>query len=128
MERQLPNFLLKGGRVVDPASGLDTQLEIRVRDGIVDAIGADLADDGATVLDVSDLIVTPGLIDVHLHLMNGLGAFGADPDVFGVGSGVTTVVDAGSAGHSLVTVFRRYVTDTAKTRALNYVNLARPGR
>src|SRR5207244_12700632 len=70
---------------------------------------------------------TPGLIDVHLHLMNGLGAFGADPDVFGVGSGVTTVVDAGSAGHSLVTVFRRYVTDTAKTRVLNYVNLSTLG-
>jgi predicted amidohydrolase len=34
--------------------------------------------------------------------MNGLGAFGVDPDIFGVGSGVTTVVDAGSAGHSLL--------------------------
>src|SRR5881396_2363453 len=127
MEKQLPDFLLKGGRVVDPASGLDEQLEIRVRDGIVDAIGADLADDGATVLDVSDLIVTPGLIDVHLHLMNGLGAFGADPDVFGVGSGVTTVVDAGSAGHTLLNVFRNYVTNNAKTRVLNYINLSTLG-
>src|SRR5881396_1383569 len=127
MEKQLPDFLLKGGRVVDPASGLDEQLEIRVRDGIVDAIGADLADDGATVLDVSDLIVTPGLIDVHLHLMKGLGAFGADPDIFGVGSGVTTVVDAGSAGHTLLNVFRNYVTDNAKTRVLNYINLSTLG-
>jgi dihydroorotase len=59
--------------------------------------------------------------------MNGLGAFGADPDVFGVGSGVTTVVDAGSAGHSLLTVFRRYVTGNAKTRVLNYVNLSTLG-
>ena len=127
MEKQLPDFLLKGGRVVDPASGLDGHLDIRVQEGIVHSMGADLAADGATVLNVRDLIVTPGLIDVHLHLMNGLGAFGADPDVFGVGSGVTTVVDAGSAGHSLVTVFRRYVTDTAKTRVLNYVNLSTLG-
>ena len=83
--------------------------------------------DGATVIDVKGLLVTPGLIDVHLHLMNGLGAFGVDPDIFGVGSGVTTVVDAGSAGHSLLTVFRNYVTRNAQTRVLNYVNLSTLG-
>lgn len=127
MDRQLTNFILKGGRLVDPANGRDGVLDVRVRDGVVDEIGTDLAADGATVIDVKGLLVTPGLIDVHLHLMNGLGAFGADPDVFGVGSGVTTVVDAGSAGHSLLTVFRRYATDNAKTRVLNYVNLSTLG-
>src|ERR1044072_593860 len=105
MERQLKNFVLKNGRVVDPASGLDGRLDIRVQDGIVHSLGADLVSDGATIVDVKDLIVTPGLIDVHLHLMNGLGAFGADPDVFGVGSGVTTVVDASGTGHSLFSLF-----------------------
>jgi imidazolonepropionase-like amidohydrolase len=44
-----------------------------------EAIGANLANDGSTVIDVKDCIVTPGLIDVHLHLMKGLGAFGVDP-------------------------------------------------
>lgn len=127
MERCLTDLLLKGGRLLDPASGRDGRFDIRVRNGLVDAIGADLGADGATVIDVEDLIITPGLIDVHLHLMNGLGAFGADPDLFGVGSGVTTVVDAGSAGHSLLTVFRRYVTQNAKTRVLNYVNLSTLG-
>jgi dihydroorotase len=127
MERQSKNFILKGGRLLDPGSGLDGQHDIHVRDGLVAAIGADLNGDGATVLDVKGLIVTPGLIDVHLHLMNGLGAFGADPDIFGVGSGVTTVVDAGSAGHSLLTVFRNYVTKNAKTRVLNYINLSTLG-
>jgi len=98
-----------------------------VRSGVVEAMGADLAADGATVVDVKNLIVTPGLIDVHLHLMKGLGAFGVDPDIFGVGSGVTTVVDAGSAGHSLLSVFRNYVTNNAKTRVLNYINLSTLG-
>jgi dihydroorotase len=127
MDRQLKNIVLKGGRLLDPASGLDREQDIHIRDGVVAAIGADLKADGATVIDVKGLIVTPGLIDVHLHLMNGLGAFGVDPDIFGVGSGVTTVVDAGSAGHSLLTVFRNYVTRNAKTRVLNYVNLSTLG-
>ena len=127
MDRQLKNFMLRGGRLIDSASGLDGQQDIHVRDGVVAAIGADLKAEGATVIDVKDCIVTPGLIDVHLHLMNGLGAFGVDPDIFGVGSGVTTVVDAGSAGHSLLTVFRNYVTRNAKTRVLNYVNLSTLG-
>ena len=127
MDRQLKNFILKGGRLIDSASGLDGQQDIHVRDGLVVDIGTNLTAEGATVVDVKDFIVTAGLIDVHLHLMNGLGAFGVDPDIFGVGSGVTTVVDAGSAGHSLLTVFRNYVTQNAKTRVLNYVNLSTLG-
>ena len=127
MEKQSANFVLKGGRVIDPASGRDGLFDIRVRNGIVGEIGSSIAAEGATVIDVKDHIVTPGLIDVHLHLLKGLGAFGVDPDIFGVGSGVTTVVDAGSAGHSLLTVFRNYVTHNARTRVLNYINLSTLG-
>src|SRR5687767_8828839 len=127
MEQKSNNFLLKGGRLIDPTGGKDGIFDIRVRDGKIVAIGSNLANDGATVLDIKEHIVTPGLIDVHLHLMKGLGAFGVDPDIFGVGSGVTTVVDAGSAGHTLLNVFRNYVTDNAKTRVLNYINLSTLG-
>jgi dihydroorotase len=127
MNRQSNNFILKGGRLLDPGSELDGPRDIHVRDGVVATVGADLQADDAMVIDAKGLIVTPGLIDVHLHLMNGLGAFGVDPDIFGVGSGVTTVVDAGSAGHSLITVFRNYVTKNANTRVLNYVNLSTLG-
>jgi len=127
MNQTLSNFLLKGGRLIDPAGGKDGIFDIRVRNGNIESIGANLASDGAKVIDVKDHIVTPGLIDVHLHLMKGLGAFGVDPDIFGIGSGVTTVVDAGSAGHTLLKVFRNYVTDNAKTRVLNYINLSTLG-
>jgi dihydroorotase len=127
MEQKSNNFLLKGGRLIDPAGGRNEIVDIHVRDGRTQAIGANVANDGATIINVKDHIVTPGLIDVHLHLMKGLGAFGVDPDIFGVGSGVTTVVDAGSAGHTLLNVFRNYVTDNAKTRVLNYINLSTLG-
>jgi dihydroorotase len=127
MDKQLKNFVLKGGRLLDPASGQDGFFDIHVRDGIIAELGTNLQGDGATIIDIKGLIVTPGLIDVHLHLMKGLGTFGVDPDIFGVGSGVTTVVDAGSAGHSLLNVFRNYVTNNAKTRVLNYINLSTLG-
>src|ERR1044072_5560401 len=127
MTRQLSDFILRRGRVIDPAGGRDGIFDIRVRGGKLDAIGVGLAPDGATVIDVKDHLVTPGLIDVPLHRMKGLGAFGVDPDIFGVGSGVTTVVDAGSAGHTLLNVFRNYVTENAKTRVLNYINLSTLG-
>jgi dihydroorotase len=127
MNRSLSDFILKGGRLLDPATGQDALLDVHVCDGKVSAIASDLNPDGATTIDVKDCIITPGLIDVHLHLMKGLGAFGVDPDIFGVGSGVTTVVDAGSAGHSLLNVFRDYVTKNAKTRVLNYINLSTLG-
>jgi dihydroorotase len=127
MNQQLVHFVIKGGRLIDPAAGRDGLFDIRVRNGKIDAIGNDLEVGDTTVIDVKEHIVTPGLIDVHLHLMKGLGAFGVDPDIFGVGSGVTTVVDAGSAGHTLLNVFRNYVTDSAKTRVLNYINLSTLG-
>jgi dihydroorotase len=127
MDRQLSDYLLKGGRLIDPAAGRDGLFDIRVRDGKITTIGASLQADSAAVIDVKGYIITPGLIDVHLHLLKGLGAFGVDPDIFGVGSAVTTVVDAGSAGHTLLNVFRNYVTDSAKTRVLNYINLSTLG-
>jgi dihydroorotase len=127
MNRSLRDFILKGGRLLDPATGRDALLDVHVCDGKVSDIGSDLDSEGATTIDVKGCIITPGLIDVHLHLMKGLGAFGVDPDIFGVGSGVTAVVDAGSAGHTLLNVFRNYVTDNAKTRVLNYINLSTLG-
>lgn len=120
-------LLLKGGRVLDPGAGLDGRLDVLVRDGRIEALAPDLAAPDARLLDVAGLLVVPGLIDVHLHLMTGLGAFGADPDVFGVGSGVTTVVDAGSTGHSLFPIFRRHIAAPAKSRVLAYVNLSTLG-
>lgn len=64
-ERRL---LIRGGRVVDPASGRDEVTDVLVVDGTVKGIGSDLAADGAEVIDASGMLVTPAWIDVHVHL------------------------------------------------------------
>jgi dihydroorotase len=61
-------LVLRGGRVVDPAQGLDDVVDVLIRDGCVAGIGRKLKPKGAQVLDVSSLLVVPGLIDVHVHL------------------------------------------------------------
>ena len=62
-------WLLKGGRVVDPRANRDGHFDIRIENGCVAAIGKDLPVDGARVVDVPDgFVVTPGLIDMHVHL------------------------------------------------------------
>jgi dihydroorotase len=120
-------LLLRGGRVIDPAQGLDGALDVRVRHGRIDAVGADLPSDGAAVLDVAGLLVLPGLIDGHVHCFHGQGRTMVDPDVVGVSRGVTTVVDAGSSGHAAFPLFRDHVMAAAQTRVLAYVHLSTLG-
>jgi dihydroorotase len=118
--------LLRGGRVIDPAQGLDSALDVRTRDGRIEAVGADLPPENTTILDASGLLVLPGLIDGHVHCFHGLGPM-IDPDVVGVSRGVTTVVDAGSSGHAAFPLFRDHVMARAKTRVLAYIHLSTLG-
>src|SRR6202049_2780451 len=92
--------LLKGGRVIDPGSSVDTVCDVRVRDGCVAAIGVGLAPhSGDAVIDCAGLLVLPGLIDTHAHVYQHVtGRFGLKPDMVGVRSGVTTVVAQGGPG------------------------------
>jgi dihydroorotase len=62
------DLLIKGGRVVDPASGLDGVADILVSEGKIARVDKDIASEGAEILDVSGMIVMPGLIDMHVHL------------------------------------------------------------
>jgi len=64
----MSKLLLKGGRVVDPAQGIDEVADLLIEDGIIAGRGAGLDADGAEVLDVAGLIVAPGFIDMHVHL------------------------------------------------------------
>ena len=93
------DLLLKGGRVVDPSIGLDGVSDIAVENGAIARVAPGIAPAEATrVIEVAGKIVTPGLIDLHAHVFEGVNRTGVNPDLGGVHAGVTTIVDAGSAG------------------------------
>src|SRR5262245_31295452 len=93
------DLLLKGGTVLDPDTGQDGVADVALHDGKIARIAKDIPLAEATqTIEVRGKIVTPGLIDLHAHVYEGFNRNGVHPDLGGVYSGVTTIVDAGSAG------------------------------
>jgi cytosine/adenosine deaminase-related metal-dependent hydrolase len=107
----MPAILLRGGRVLDPASGHDAIGEVLVRDGSIAALGPALPDADATVLDVSGCIVGPGFVDLHSHVHSIAGQRLQAMD------GVTTSLDL-EAG--LMPIERAYAEAAREGRPLNY--------
>ena len=123
------DVLLKGGTVLDPAAALNARRDVAIADGRVAALAPDLpADAAAHVYNVSSLIVTPGLIDYHLHAFWGGTYIGLDADRYCLPRGVTTVVDGGSAGAYNFLAFRRLAVEPARTRVLCFLNLSSIGQ
>ena len=117
------DLLLRGGRVIDPAQGLDGILDVAVRGGRIAAVGKNLPGPAKETIDVRGKLVLPGLIDTHAHVYRYVsGRFGLDADTVGVHSGVTTVVDQG--GPSVLTFpgFREYIAKPASTRVLAFIS------
>ncbi|MBV8188612.1 MAG: amidohydrolase/deacetylase family metallohydrolase [Alphaproteobacteria bacterium] len=122
VQSQACDLVLRGGRVIDPAQGLDGVFDVAVSGGRIAAIGKSLPPAKET-LDVRGKLVLPGLIDTHAHVYRYVtGRFGLDADSVGVHSAVTTVVDQG--GPSVLTFpgFREYVVKPAKTRVLAFIS------
>jgi dihydroorotase len=117
------DVVLRGGRVIDPAQGLDGVLDVAVRDGKIAAVGKDLPGPARETVDVRGKLVLPGMIDTHAHVYRYVsGRFGLDADMVGVQSGVTTIVDQG--GPSVLTFpgFREYAVKPASTRVLAFIS------
>jgi dihydroorotase len=121
-------MLIRGGTVIDPAQGLHGALDVSLADGRVAALGRDLpVPPGEQVVDARGLLVVPGLIDLHVHVYWGASHYGIEPDPHCLATGVTTVVDAGSAGALTFPAFRRYVIEVAATRILPLLNIGAAG-
>ncbi len=120
------DLILKGGRVIDPASEMDGVADVAFAEGKVAAVGSDLGD-AKDVRDVSGKIVTPGLIDLHTHVYWGGTSLGVDAPTIARRSGTTTFVDAGSAGAGNFHGFRAHVIQRTEPRILAYVNISYAG-
>lgn len=119
------DLVLKGGRVIDPAQGIDRISDIAFAGGKVSAIGDGLT--GGDVRDVAGKIVSPGLIDLHTHVYWGGTSLGVEAELVARSGGVTTFIDAGSAGPGNFPGFRKHVIERSPVRILPYLNVAFPG-
>jgi len=120
------DLVLKGGRVIDPAQGVDARLDVAFAEGKVAEVGPDLGP-GQVTRDVGGLIVVPGLIDLHTHVYWGGTSLGVDPDAYAKSSGLTTLIDAGSAGPGNMKGFRRHVIERSEVRILPFLNISFAG-
>ncbi len=119
------DLVLKGGRVIDPAQAIDRVTDIAFAGGKVAAIGDGLS--GKDTRDVRGKIVSPGLIDLHTHVYWGGTSLGVEAELVARSGGVTTFIDAGSAGPGNFHGFRRHVIETSPVRILPFLNVSFPG-
>lgn len=111
------DLLIQNGRVIDPSRDLDAVCDVAIRGGKIMQVEAGIPQSQARrVISAAGKIVTPGLIDVHTHVFPYVGPYGIEPDPYCVRRGVTTVVDAGTAGPLTFAAFKREWIDRAATR------------
>lgn len=121
-------LLIKGGHVLDPAAGLTGLLDVAVDGGTIAAVDAGIpVEAAARVIDAGGQLVTPGLIDLHTHIYPGATYWGIRPDPVAAVSGVTTWVDAGSAGAFNIQGMRDYLKRTSRVRAYAFLNISSIG-
>jgi dihydroorotase len=122
------DLVLRGGRLLDPGSGLDSAGDVGFRDGRIAAIGPRLELEGARkVVDVHGGIVVPGLVDLHTHVYWGATGLGVDAEQLCCRSGTTTFIDAGSAGAGNFAGFRRFVAEPTRLKILAFLNVSYAG-
>lgn len=136
LHAQTYDLLLKGGHLIDAKNKVDEVMDIAITNGVVSRIDKQIDPSlSRKVISLEGLYVAPGFIDMHVHVFHGNqpDAYIADgytsvpPDGFTFRSGVTTVVDAGSAGLRNFALFKKQTIDRAQTRVLALLNIAGSG-
>lgn len=128
------DLLLKGGHVIDAKNNIDRKMDVAISAGKIFRVAADIpAGTAKKVVDVSGLIVAPGLINMHTHVYAGSNSGFTDgtssqlPDAFAPRAGITTVVDAGTSGWRTFPDFKAKVIDNSTTRVLAFLSIAASG-
>jgi dihydroorotase len=122
------DLLIKGGTVIDPTQNRNGLYDVAITDGKIAEVSADIAADQATrVVEVRGKYVTPGLIDLHTHVYEGVNGNGVNADVGGVRAGVTTMVDAGSSGCDTYGGFPAHIIPNNHTEVIPFLHICRTG-
>ena len=122
------DLIIKGGTLVDPGQGIHAARDVAFANGTVTALENDIdSTEGRDVIHADGCIVSPGMIDLHVHVFHGVSHLGIDPDPNCLARGATTVVDAGSAGADTFPGFRRFVIEVSQTRILALLNISSQG-
>ena len=122
------DLAVTGGTVVDPAQRLNERMDVAITGGSVSEVAPRLdAGRAARAIDATGMVVCPGLVDLHVHIYEGVSHYGINADEHVLRSGVTTAVDAGSAGASTFSGLRRYVIDVSDTRLFAFLNISGMG-
>jgi dihydroorotase len=122
------DLVIKGGNVLDPSQSLRAKRDIGIRFGMIEALEADIpAARAQRLLDASNKLVTPGLIDLHSHVYPYGSAIGIPADELVAHQCTTTCVSAGDAGANNFAAFRRYVVAQTRTRLYAFVHIANVG-
>ncbi len=120
------DLLLKGGRLIDPAFDIDGQFDVATSGGHIALVDKDISPDMArTVADISGLVITPGLVDLHAHFYGYSAAI--LPDAHCLPEGTTTAVDAGGSGHLTFDDFNEQIIAPAITNVFALLNIAGEG-
>ena len=130
------NTVIKGGHVIDPKNNIDEIMDIAIKDGKIALVAKNIdPKEAKQVIDAKDLFVTPGIIDMHVHVFSGTrydqalmdGGSSVSPDAFSFRAGVTTMVDAGSSGWRHFPEFKKQIIDVSQTRVLAFLNIVGEG-
>jgi dihydroorotase len=140
VQAQEIDMLIKGGHVIDPKNKIDGKMDVAIKDGKIFRVAADIpASSAKKTVNAAGLYVSPGFIDMHVHVFAGTeeqsftgfgitNGFGSVvPDDFTFRSGVTTVVDAGSSGWRDFHKFKKQTIDNSQTRVLAFISIAGNG-
>jgi dihydroorotase len=121
-------MLIKGGEVVDPGGGHHGRMDVAIKRDRIAAVDHDIPAEAAfQVVDARGQYVTPGLIDLHTHIYHRVTFWGINPDPVAARSGVTTWLDAGSAGAFNWPGLREYVIKRASVRIYALLNISAIG-
>ena len=122
------DLLLKGGEVIDPGWPFRGKADVAIHNGRIAAVQADIPEaEAVRVRDVSGGLVCPGLIDLHAHVFVNAHDMGSETDQRCAASGVTTIIDAGSAGSATFPGLRQAVADRSQVRLRCFVHLSALG-